>query len=404
MFKNNKRKSILTISKNVLLKSNESNQVTENLNDETYNDENENTLTTQNSSLIDSNGKQSPFIDLHDSHEFSRPSTRCQEKDRVTEPIVENLFSSDCNNKEEFLEYVEFLRRKIEEKITEFSLTQTNHFESIRQQIDLRRQTLIQNLYIKNKIERDECQLNALLNNINMKSDEIIQEIQIAEEAFRQNFDRSIKPYLFLPKQSEILEKRLDNFNIYIYDLKRNRFELPNNEENAQTTDKGHGIVFGRLHLFKTFLNNESVNDACLNVVTSSFYLNHIDIINLNTKSLIKSLIGHKDGVKCVVFYNENTRLISGSQDKTIKIWNLIEGECVKTLEGHKSGVTCLKLVNDENEWLASGSNDGCINLWDLKRGNDEFKLLFSLDNQQEHCVSCLDQFLKVISSLSLYL
>ena len=39
--------------------------------------------------------------------------------------------------------------------------------------------------------------------------------------------------------------------------------------------------------------------------------------------------------------------LISGSYDKTIKIWNLTSGRCINTLEEHTSSVLCLVTIND---------------------------------------------------------
>jgi len=51
--------------------------------------------------------------------------------------------------------------------------------------------------------------------------------------------------------------------------------------------------------------------------------------------------------------------LASGSQDKTIKIWDLKTGKNVMTLRGHEKGVWCLNFFTDS--LLVSGSYDGTI-------------------------------------------
>ena len=56
--------------------------------------------------------------------------------------------------------------------------------------------------------------------------------------------------------------------------------------------------------------------------------------------------------------------LVSGSEDKTIKIWDLESGNCIKTLQGHTNIVRCIKLLPSGE--LVSSSDDNTINVWDL--------------------------------------
>jgi Ran GTPase-activating protein (RanGAP) involved in mRNA processing and transport len=59
--------------------------------------------------------------------------------------------------------------------------------------------------------------------------------------------------------------------------------------------------------------------------------------------------------------------LASGSDDKTIKVWNVNTGACVKTLTGHNDCVSALAILPDR--CLASGSGDCKIKLWDVNTG-----------------------------------
>ena len=58
-------------------------------------------------------------------------------------------------------------------------------------------------------------------------------------------------------------------------------------------------------------------------------------------------------------------RLASGSQDKTLRLWDVKTGTETARLEGHSQGVTTLCALPDGR--LASGSYDKTIRLWDAK-------------------------------------
>jgi WD40 repeat protein len=51
-----------------------------------------------------------------------------------------------------------------------------------------------------------------------------------------------------------------------------------------------------------------------------------------------------KSGVTTIAISPDGQTLVSGSWDKTIKIWHLATGQLMRTLEGHKSPLTCVTL------------------------------------------------------------
>ncbi|CAH1785081.1 unnamed protein product [Owenia fusiformis] len=77
----------------------------------------------------------------------------------------------------------------------------------------------------------------------------------------------------------------------------------------------------------------------------------------------IRTFEGHTQGISCVQF--DDTRIVSGSSDKTIKVWNIRTNTpwLVQTLVGHSGTVRCLHL---EGNRLVSGSTDHTIKVWDL--------------------------------------
>lgn len=58
------------------------------------------------------------------------------------------------------------------------------------------------------------------------------------------------------------------------------------------------------------------------------------------------------------------TLLLSCSMDKTIKVWDL-QGNCIKTMTEHTRYVNCMA-VNSDSTVFCSGSNDRTILIWDL--------------------------------------
>ncbi|MCS7227404.1 MAG: hypothetical protein NZ839_00380, partial [Endomicrobia bacterium] len=54
--------------------------------------------------------------------------------------------------------------------------------------------------------------------------------------------------------------------------------------------------------------------------------------------------------------------------DKTIKLWKVKTGRLIRTLEGHTGWVYSI-VFGPDGKYLASGSRDGTVKLWDSVRG-----------------------------------
>ena len=84
--------------------------------------------------------------------------------------------------------------------------------------------------------------------------------------------------------------------------------------------------------------------------------------------NLQQTIAAHSDWVRCLSFTPDGTKLVSGSFDKTIKLWQLATGTALQTLKDHQKGVFALA-VSADGKLLASGSWDELIKLWDLETG-----------------------------------
>jgi tetratricopeptide (TPR) repeat protein len=75
-------------------------------------------------------------------------------------------------------------------------------------------------------------------------------------------------------------------------------------------------------------------------------------------------LKGHTDRADRVAFSPDGRRLISGSHDHTIKVWDVATGQELQTLRGH-TGATWGVAFSPDGQWLASASQDRTVRLWD---------------------------------------
>jgi WD40 repeat protein len=75
---------------------------------------------------------------------------------------------------------------------------------------------------------------------------------------------------------------------------------------------------------------------------------------------------GHNESVTSIAFSADGNYLASGSDDKTVKLWNVESQLEVVTLEGHSNNVTSVAFSPD-GRYLASGSDDKTIKLWSIQ-------------------------------------
>ncbi len=93
-----------------------------------------------------------------------------------------------------------------------------------------------------------------------------------------------------------------------------------------------------------------------------------IKVWNVNSKLAILTLRGHSGWIWDVAFSPDGKTLASSSYDRTIKLWNLSTGKEIMSLEGHSGAVTSIAFSRDGKS-LASSSVDRTIKLWDVATG-----------------------------------
>jgi WD40 repeat protein len=88
----------------------------------------------------------------------------------------------------------------------------------------------------------------------------------------------------------------------------------------------------------------------------------------LSTGRCLRTLEGHTDSVTSVAVTADGRFTLSGSRDETVRLWELSTGRCLRTLEDHTSMVTSVALTPDGG-FALSGSRDQTLRLWELATG-----------------------------------
>ena len=76
----------------------------------------------------------------------------------------------------------------------------------------------------------------------------------------------------------------------------------------------------------------------------------------------------HSETIRAVAFSPDGKHVLSGSWDKTIKLWHVATGRLIRTFEGHSGSVYSV-VFSPNGATVASASDDGTIRLWDAATG-----------------------------------
>lgn len=95
----------------------------------------------------------------------------------------------------------------------------------------------------------------------------------------------------------------------------------------------------------------------------SSSWDKSLRLWELSTGNTTRTFVGHTNDVLSVSFSADNRQIVSGSRDRTIKLWNTL-GDCKFTIteKGHTEWVSCVRFSpNPQNPVIVSAGWDKLV-------------------------------------------
>jgi hypothetical protein len=90
-----------------------------------------------------------------------------------------------------------------------------------------------------------------------------------------------------------------------------------------------------------------------------------LKVWDLESGRALATLEGHADWVNACAVTSDGRRVVSASDDKTLKVWDLESGRALTTLEGHADWVRACAVTPDGRR-VVSASVDKTLKVWDL--------------------------------------
>jgi WD40 repeat protein len=102
-----------------------------------------------------------------------------------------------------------------------------------------------------------------------------------------------------------------------------------------------------------------------------------IRVYNLTNNQVAKTFDGHGDVVNVIAISPNNKLLLSGSSDKTARIWDITTGKQIRALPVNCWKVTAVAFSED-SKYAVTGCNDGSMKVWEVESG----KLLTEIEGK----------------------
>ncbi|ERN41363.1 WD40 repeat-containing protein [Rubidibacter lacunae KORDI 51-2] len=140
--------------------------------------------------------------------------------------------------------------------------------------------------------------------------------------------------------------------------------------------EKHFGLPRLRDPLLRTFSGHDSAVNAVVVTpdgqrVVSTSNDRTLKVWDLESGRELLTLTGHDAAVNAVVVTPDGQRVVSGSFDCTLKIWNLESGRELQTLIEHNTGSVWAVAVTLDGQRAVSASEDSTLRVWDLRSGSE---------------------------------
>ena len=92
-----------------------------------------------------------------------------------------------------------------------------------------------------------------------------------------------------------------------------------------------------------------------------------IRVYDSQRRKFLLELAGHDGGVWALKYDSPMGIVVSGSTDRTVRVWDIKRGCCLYVFKGHTSTVRCLDIVEfGGQKYIVTGSRDNTLHVWKL--------------------------------------
>jgi len=176
------------------------------------------------------------------------------------------------------------------------------------------------------------------------------------------SFDRLVKIWNLEKGTCELSLKGHEGFVWGLLELKNGKLASSSEDKTIKIWNSLNGFCESTINTTSQCLLMTELYDGRIAVGSSTD--GKIRIINIDTKAIEKTLVGHSKEVWEVIQLDDG-RLASSGWEYTVKIWNISTETCDATLKGHASSVKGLHQLEDGR--LISGAWDNTIKVWNLQ-------------------------------------
>jgi WD40 repeat protein len=199
------------------------------------------------------------------------------------------------------------------------------------------------------------------------------------------NFEEIIKTYIRIHSNYDGTKNLSIEIKKILKDNERMRGEIFQLKENPTTLETGNEIEYDDLLKNQEILAEKHglilqghVDPVyCVAITSDSKYIlsgsgdKTIRVWSLGTKTQQAVLKGHTGSVRSLVVTSDSKYIVSGSFDKTIRLWNFDSKTQEAVLQGHTDSVRTVVITSD-NKYIISGSWDKTIRVWSLNNKTQE--------------------------------
>ncbi|XP_078672198.1 uncharacterized protein LOC144911759 [Branchiostoma floridae x Branchiostoma belcheri] len=174
---------------------------------------------------------------------------------------------------------------------------------------------------------------------------------------------------------------------------------LPASDQSSMVSmTETHSSIVGAVHAVRKVRKLQGHMDSvqCLALDKRRLMTGSMDrtvrVWDIRSGRSIRKLYGHKGGIRSIHF--NQTKICTGSWDMSIMVWDIVQFERLAVLTGHRGAVSCLQC---NQHFLVSGSHDSTMMVWSL----DSFEWLNVIEGHTQ-AVTCLQLIGRCVVSGSL--